>query len=194
MPLLWHDSVDAHRHAVREAVLDAAGAISTETGPTSLTMSAVAERAGIGRGTLYRYFPDTRELLLAWHERQVRTHLEHLRHVSAHTADAGEELHAVLEAYASLSAGHGSEHSAAALHTEAHMAGAYNELHTLLRDLLANGARRGQVRGDVDPSDLATYCVRALGSAAEIQSSDAPQIVTALVLSALAPEAHHPPG
>ena len=38
-------------------------------------MSQIAEQTGIGRATLYKYFPDVEAILLAWHERQVTGHL-----------------------------------------------------------------------------------------------------------------------
>ncbi|MFS0700075.1 TetR/AcrR family transcriptional regulator [Cellulomonas sp. 179-A 4D5 NHS] len=189
MPLLWRDSVDAHRHAVRESVLDAVGAIYTDAGPTGLTMSAVAERAGIGRGTLYRYFADTRELLLAWHERQVRSHLEHLRHVRAHSTDSDHALRAVLEAYASLSSAHSEEPATAGLHFEGYVAEAQHELHALLRDLLGEESRRGRVRVDVDVDVLAIYCVHALGAARQATAPDARRVITDLVMDALRPRA-----
>lgn len=34
-----------------------------------MTMSRIAEEIGIGRATLYKYFPDVEAILLAWHER-----------------------------------------------------------------------------------------------------------------------------
>ncbi len=37
--------------------------------------AAIAEEAGIGRATLYKYFSDAEVLLLAWHERQISAHL-----------------------------------------------------------------------------------------------------------------------
>ncbi|MEM7588506.1 MAG: TetR family transcriptional regulator, partial [Acidobacteriota bacterium] len=46
------------RRSAREAVLDAAALLFTENPGAS--MAALAEAAGVGRATLYRYFP-TRE-------------------------------------------------------------------------------------------------------------------------------------
>jgi AcrR family transcriptional regulator len=37
-----------------------------------------AEASGIGRATLYKYFPDVESILRAWHERQVGAHLHQL--------------------------------------------------------------------------------------------------------------------
>ena len=102
MPKLWHQTIDAHRGEVREAILHSAGALAAEGGLRSVTMSKVAARAGIGRATLYRYFPDVEAVLLAWHEVQVKAHVAQLASI-ADRADPKHRLAAVLEAYALLS-------------------------------------------------------------------------------------------
>ena len=66
-------------------------------------MSQIAEETGIGRATLYKYFPDVEAILLAWHDRQIAAHLAYLSEVRDQAGDAGERLEAVLEAYALLS-------------------------------------------------------------------------------------------
>jgi AcrR family transcriptional regulator len=49
----------------RQRIVDAAVALHGELGPALTSMSAVAERAGVQRNTLYAHFPDERSLLLA---------------------------------------------------------------------------------------------------------------------------------
>jgi AcrR family transcriptional regulator len=49
----------------RQRIVDAAVELHGEIGPASTSMSAVAERAGVQRNTLYAHFPDERSLLLA---------------------------------------------------------------------------------------------------------------------------------
>src|SRR3954447_15586969 len=66
VPKLWEQTVVEHRRAVGDAILDAASALAEQQGPRAMTMSQVAERAGIGRATLYKYFPDVDAILLAW--------------------------------------------------------------------------------------------------------------------------------
>ena len=100
VPKLWHRTVDAHRQAVRDAILDTTAALVAEHGLRPVTMSQIAEETGIGRATLYKYFPDVDAILLAWHERQIAGHLEHLTEVRNRAGGAGERLEAVLEAYA----------------------------------------------------------------------------------------------
>src|SRR5690349_10303288 len=78
VPKLWTETIDAHRAAVRDAALNAMAALVAERGLVSLTMSQIAERAGVGRATLYKYFPDAQAVLTAWHERQINVHLDRL--------------------------------------------------------------------------------------------------------------------
>jgi AcrR family transcriptional regulator len=42
----------------RERIVEAAVGLHGSVGPAATTMSAVAERAGVTRATLYRHFPD----------------------------------------------------------------------------------------------------------------------------------------
>ena len=116
MPKLWNETIEAHRRAVRDATLDATAALVAEHGLASVTMSQIAEETGIGRATLYKYFPDVEAILVAWHERQVAGHLEHLAEVRDQAGDAGERLEAVLEAYALMSHEHHGTELAALLH------------------------------------------------------------------------------
>ena len=78
MPKLWSETVAAHRRGVRDAVLDTAAALAAEHGLRSVTMSQIAEATGIGRATLYKYFPGVEAILLAWQERQKARHFEQL--------------------------------------------------------------------------------------------------------------------
>lgn len=102
----WTDTVDEHRRSVRDAVLDAAGALVTEQGLTAVTMSGLAERSGVGRATLYRYFPDLDAALRAWHERLITGHLDRLTAVRDRSSDPSARVCDVLATYAHLSRRH----------------------------------------------------------------------------------------
>ena len=69
---------DARRN--RERLLDAALALFLEDGP-DVPLEAVAKRAGVGIGTLYRHFPTRDALVEAAYRSEV-----------AHLAEAAEEL------------------------------------------------------------------------------------------------------
>jgi AcrR family transcriptional regulator len=76
VPKLWNETIEEHRREVRGAILDATVALVAEHGLLSVTMSQIAEETGIGRATLYKYFPDVEAILLAWHEHQINGHLD----------------------------------------------------------------------------------------------------------------------
>ena len=78
VPKLWTETIEEHRRAVHDATLDTTAALVAEHGLASVTMSRIAAEAGIGRATLYKYFPDVEAILAAWHARHVAQHLEHL--------------------------------------------------------------------------------------------------------------------
>jgi AcrR family transcriptional regulator len=190
VPKLWNETIDAHRRAVREATLDTTAALVAEHGLASVTMSQIAEKTGIGRATLYKYFPDVEAVLVAWHQRHVTAHVEHLAEVRDQAGDAGERLKAVLEAYALIShhrEHHGSE-LAALLHRGEHVARAQQQLIDLFRDLLTEGAETGDVRNDVAPDELASYCLHALTAASSLPNKAAVRRLVTVTLAGLRPE------
>jgi len=75
VPKLWSETIEAHRRGVREAILDSTAALVTEHGLRAVTMSQIADQAGIGRATLYKYFPDAEARLRVWHDGQIIIHL-----------------------------------------------------------------------------------------------------------------------
>lgn len=49
----------------RQRIVDAAVALHEELGPANTTISAIAERAGVQRLTVYRHFPDDKAIFVA---------------------------------------------------------------------------------------------------------------------------------
>jgi AcrR family transcriptional regulator len=172
----------------RDAALDAAAALISERGLAGITMSEIAERAGIGRATLYRHFSDVDALLLAWHARQIDTHLQQLAEVRYRTLEAGR-LEAVLRQYALFAYQHESTELAAAWHRADHAVDAHQHLQALIRDLISEGARTGQTRTDVAPKELASYCLHALTAAATLPSRAAVERLVSITLDGLRPPA-----
>jgi len=188
VPKLWTDTIDAHRSAVRDATLDATAALVAEHGLTSVTMSQIAQRAGIGRATLYKYFPDVDAILTAWHERHIAGHLQQLTEIRDHAGNSGERLEAVLQAFALISHQSHDTELGAMLHRGDHVTRAQHQLHELIRDLIAEGAHTGELRDDIPPSELATYCLYALTSASSLPTKAAVRRLVAVTLSGLRPE------
>ncbi len=187
VPKLWNETIEAHRRAVHDATLDTTAALVAEHGLLSVTMSQIAKETGIGRATLYKYFSDVEEILFAWHERQITGHLEHLAEVRDQSGDAGERLEAVLEAYALIFHEHHGTELAALVHRGEHVARAQQQLSDLIRDLLTEGAETGDLRDDVAPDELASYCLHALTAASSLLSKAAVRRLVTVTLAGLHP-------
>ena len=71
MPSLWADSLDEHRELVLGKVLSAYEALRAEVGVEAVTLTAVAQRAGIARSALYNYVKDKHGLVLLHAERTM---------------------------------------------------------------------------------------------------------------------------
>ncbi|GAA4040198.1 TetR/AcrR family transcriptional regulator [Streptomyces shaanxiensis] len=192
MPKLWNETIDAHRAAVRDAVLEATAALVAEYGLTSVTMSRIAKDCGIGRATLYKYFPDVDSILLAWHERQIGHHLDHLAEVRDRTEGAKERLEAVLRAFALISQASRKHHDgdlAAFLHRDRQVTQAQQRLHAMVEELLAEAVQAGAVRDDTAPGELASFCLHALTAAGDLPAGPAVHRLVTVTLTGLQPSA-----
>lgn len=63
MPRIQSDSLAAHREWRRSQLIDAAAAIALEAGGESVTVAAVASRAGLSRTSVYEYFASSADLV-----------------------------------------------------------------------------------------------------------------------------------
>jgi AcrR family transcriptional regulator len=187
VPKLWNETIEEHRRAVRAATLDTTATLVAAHGLRSVTMSQIAEETGIGRATLYKYFPDVEAILLAWHERQVSGHLEYLAEVRDEAGEAGERFEAVLEAYALIQHEHHGSKLEALLHRGEHVARAQRQLRNMIRDLLSEAAETGDVRNDVAADELASYCLHALAAASSVRSKAAVRRLVTVTLAGLRP-------
>jgi AcrR family transcriptional regulator len=188
VPRLWNETIEAHRQAVRDATLDATAALVAEHGLSSVTMSQIATRTGIGRATLYKYFADIEAIMAAWHERQIVDHLAQLADVRDRAGSASQRLEAVLQAYALMTHRHDGSDLATLLHRGEHVARAQQQLNNFIQDLLIEGSAAGDLRDDVAPKELASYCLHALTAASSLPSEAAIQRLVKVTLAGL-----HPP-
>ena len=144
---------DAARN--RERLLEAAAAIFSAGGPTA-SFEAVAKRAGVGIGTLYRHFP-TREALFEAVYRHEVDQLGDLAERVAHEAAPVEALRQWVRANVRLVAT--KKGMVAALDLAAHRpselhAYSVNRLTKAVGSLLDRAAAAGEIRMDITPEDL----------------------------------------
>jgi AcrR family transcriptional regulator len=188
VPKLWNETIEEHRRAVRDATLDTTAALVAKHGLRAVTMSQIAQETGIGRATLYKYYPDVESILIAWHERLIAEHLSRLTEVR-HRGDltASERLAAVLEMYALILHEHRGSELAALLHQGPHFDQAQQHLHRLVADMVADGAAHGELRQDVGPDELAAYCLYAASAATTLSSKAAVKRLIDVTLGGLRP-------
>lgn len=190
MPRLWDDTIEAHRHTVRHAILSTAWDLATEHGPLSISMSQVAERVGIGRATLYKYFPDVEAMLLTAHDEHVAAHLTELAELAESDGDVSTRLRSVVQRYALLRhhrARHAGDQLSALVHRPGTVAPAEQRLRRLFTRLIAAAQADGQVRDDLTAAELAGYVVHALAAAGDARSKAAVSRLVELVLTGLRP-------
>jgi len=189
VPKLWNETIAAHRETVREAIMDAAWQLVSEHGLSAVTMSQIAEKAGIGRATLYKYFPDVDAVLIAWHERQITAHLHQLTAIRDQSTDPAARVHAVLTGYAFLSRHRGAHPGdlASFLHRGTHIEPAQQQLLSLVTELLTEAAKAGAVRTDTAPARLASYALHALAAAADLPDAAAVHQLVEVVAAGLRP-------
>src|SRR5262249_23252010 len=148
------------------AILETTAALVAQHGLRAVTMAQIAEETGIGRATLYKYFPDVESILSARHDRHVSRHLANFAALRDQPGEVGAHLQAVLEACALMvyeesrmhhgvdlaalvhQKQHGGVRHELEHHRGAHVAKAQAQLTSFLRDMLAEGMRSGHVRDD----------------------------------------------
>jgi AcrR family transcriptional regulator len=187
MPRLWTHTIETHRRDVRDAILDTTASLVTEHGLLSVTMSRIAEETGIGRATLYKYFPSVEAILVAWHEAQIARHLHELKEAGSQAGGghAIDRLEAVIGTFAlSMREYHGSE-LAALLHQGDHFEQAWQQLKAFISGLVAEAAAAGEVRDDIEPGELANYCMHALEGAGDLPSKAAVRRLVAVILDGI---------
>lgn len=188
MPKLWNATIDAHRAAVRDAILDATVALIAERGLRAVAMADIAVRAGIARATLYKYFADADAILRAWHEREIASHVAELAAIADGPGEPAARLTAVLETYAERAqAGRGGHDAelASVLHRDEQVAAARHRLRRLLAELIVEAAAAGAVRDDVAADELAAYCLAAVAAAGDLPTRAARRRLVAVTLGGL---------
>ena len=186
---MWSDTIEAHRRDVRQAVMDTTWQLVVDHGLLAVTMSRIAEEVGVGRATLYKYFPDVETILFARHHQHVLHHLDQLAALRDQAHDPVDALEAVLTGYAQICRHrqqHGTDELMRLLHRDAEIAPMHRQLDDLIAELIASASADGDaVRAGVAPGELASYCRHALEAASTLTTDEAVDRLVAIVLRGL---------
>ena len=142
----------ARAQASVDAILEAAARILEADGEPGFNTNAVAERAGVGIGTLYRYFPDKQAILVTLADRErTRVNAEMTAALSKRQGDLAPDR-AAIRAFLGAFEGRGTARRAAvkalmAAGDPAEAAFGFSALEAILVD--AEGRRLSPVRAFV---------------------------------------------
>ncbi|QPK81213.1 TetR/AcrR family transcriptional regulator [Schaalia sp. ZJ405] len=104
MPKIIGDNLADHRQMTRRLLFDALGDLLATTPFDAITMSQIANLAGVGRTSVYNHFPDKEILLLAYMREVTAEFTEMLTEALDNEPDALEQMRLYLRAYLELTA------------------------------------------------------------------------------------------
>lgn len=145
---------DARRN--RERVLEAAKAVFSAGGPEA-SLEAVARRAGVGIGTLYRHFPTREALFEAVYRREVDQLAELAEALKAEPGSPTEALRRLMRAnveFVATKKGMSSALAVAAHNAPALIAYSFERLTRAIGSLLERAVAAGEIRADIGAEDL----------------------------------------
>jgi AcrR family transcriptional regulator len=169
MPYRRTERTEARKAATRERIVDAALELLAEGGYASAGVQAVAARAGVATGSLYRHFASKDDLFTEVFRRAAA---RELAAVEAATADDGRPVSERIAAAAEAFARRALAEPARAYALLAEPVDAAVEEQRLVfrrgyRDLFARTLEQGIDRGELAPHDAETVAAALVGSLGE---------------------------
>jgi len=164
-------SASTDRGGKRPRLVKAATCVFAEKGYAATRVSDIAERAGIGKGTVYEYFSSKKELLFAVFEsineeitarlntvldddEPTQEQLFNLLRLGAEVISEQRELQPVVLDFWAASRGGGFEE-----HYREAVVASYTLYRKLIADFIRDGQLQGKFRNDVDAESLAATVV-----------------------------------
>lgn len=167
MPRISEATIAKHRRRTETALLDAWGELLDERGYGDITLTLVAERAGVVRNTVYGYFPDKEHLLLAYLRREVGRFMDDAVAAVDATAGAPARLRVLIERQARyFAANPGTGHEIAGMVSpdrHADVIACFAPVGDLLARIFREGIHEGVFRA-VDPVTAARMAQALLGA------------------------------
>jgi AcrR family transcriptional regulator len=160
-----------------QRIMAAAFALSAERGISGVTMSAVADHAGVARQTLYNHFPDVESIVVAAYELHHEASVAGLNQVLA-AADGPVAKLAQFIRYQVAAVAHGHH---GAVHVSSLSPGAQQRIHLLhaqvidmISDILIDGVASGVFRPELDVLAAASFTMHLLGGSEALVADGRP--------------------
>jgi AcrR family transcriptional regulator len=169
MPYRPTERTEARRVAARETIVGAALDQVALAGYASASMNAVARRAGVATGTVYRHFPSKADLFAEVFQRASNRELEVLRGLAAErNRPAAERLAACVEAFSRRAlAGPVLAYAQIAEPVDPTVEAERLSLRRGYRDVFAGLLREGIEAGELPEQDVETVAAGLVGAIGE---------------------------
>jgi AcrR family transcriptional regulator len=162
----WQNQLADARIGLRRAIQEAAIGLVGERGMPNVSMSAVAEAAGVSRQTLYNHYSDLESIILD----AARTEIDAAGHVIAEVVEIAPDAATALGIYVrgTLSSPSGNEvvvsGGGMSPEHESEIIEMLEPIHLNLRSILTRGVAEGSFRGDLVPEDVSEILFHMIGS------------------------------
>jgi AcrR family transcriptional regulator len=169
LPYRPTERTEARKAATRESILAAAVAQLAAGGYASASIQAVAARAGVATGTVYRHFESKSSLFAEAFRRAARRELDVFAEVTADDGrGAAERIGAAIEAWARRALAEPRRaYALLAEPVDPAVEAERLEFRRGYRDVLAAVMRDGIDRGELAPHDTETFGAALIGATAE---------------------------
>ncbi len=162
------ERTEARLAEARERIVSAALAQVADGGYASASVQAVAARAGVATGSVYRHFPSKAELFAEVFRRQASQELGVLEEIATHDSPALERLAEATEVLARRAlAAPTLAYAQIAEPVEQQVESERLVLRRGYRDAFARILSDGVERGELEPHDTQTYGAAILGAISE---------------------------
>lgn len=92
MPKIIGQNLEEHRQLTRDAIFGALSRLMAERGFDAITMANLAEEAGIGRTSIYNYYADKEEILMAFVAHEMSEYLNTINTSLSETENPLQQL------------------------------------------------------------------------------------------------------
>ena len=169
MPYRPTERTEARKAATRDAILTAAVDQLAQGGYASASIQAVAARAGVATGTVYRHFDSKSALFAEAFRVAARRELDAFAAVTADDGrSAGERIGAAVEAWARRALAQPTRaYALLAEPVDPAVEAERLEFRRGYRDVLAAAMAQGIERGELAPHDTQTFSAALIGAIAE---------------------------
>jgi AcrR family transcriptional regulator len=162
----WQAQLEDARSGLRRAIQDAALRLIAERGMPDVSMSAVAQEAGVSRQTLYNHYPDLETIVLDAARSQIETAGRLIGDFTSTTPDAPAALDIYIRGTLAAPTDRQVTVAGGGMSPQAEEAvfEMLEPIHLHLRDILRRGVEEGSFRRDLEPEGVSEVIFHMIGA------------------------------